>query len=205
MLRKLSVVFVALMSFSLIACSDFGDVEQGRAVAFDKDKMEVTFIKDSGTDDAHPEYRVLPPMTMKMPADPKEIGPWPVVGLRMKLDLDAKTIIMFNPGKESFETIAVEVVSKDENVDARKQHPLVFDSTTGEMRKFPVINNEEKTVTIYSARQKIVSTLRLSAEDFDKYHENDWLAGDEVRVYFKDPTQMLRFMNVTKTDPSKRK
>lgn len=49
--------------------------------------MEVTFVKDTTTDDLHPHHDALPALVMKMPLDPNEIGPWLEVGLRMTLDL----------------------------------------------------------------------------------------------------------------------
>ena len=51
----------------------------------------------------------------------------------------------------------------------------------------------------------MLATIKLPPEDCAKYGEKDWDAGDEVRVYYKEPGKSLRFMNVTRTDFSKRK
>lgn len=206
-MKKLwSLLIVSAMSFMLAACGSYGEVEQGRVVDFNKDTMVVTFIKDTTTDDLHPHHDALPPLIMKMPTDPSEIGPWPEVGLRMTLDLEQNVIVMYNPRTESFDKLPFEVVSRHDNVDIRKKHPLVYDATTDTVRKFPVVNNEERTVTVYSARQKVLTTIRLSAEDFNLYEEPDWAAGDEVRVYFHvdEKDQIRRFMNLTKTDVTKK-
>lgn len=206
-MKKLwNLLIAGMLALLLVGCSSYGEVEQGRVVAFNKDTMEVTFIKDTTTDDMHPHHDALPALVMKMPLDPNEIGPWPEVGLRMILDLEQHLIVMYNPETESFDKLPFEVVSRHDNVDARKRHPLVYDATTEQMRKFPVVNSEERTVTVYSSRQKVLTTIRLAAEDFNRYDEADWAAGDEVRVYFHvdEQDQMRRFMNLTKTDFSKK-
>ena len=206
-MKKLwSLLIVSAMAFMLAACGSYGEVEQGRVVAFNKDMMEVTFIKDTTTDDQHPHHDALPALVMKMPLDPNEIGPWPEVGLRLTLDLKNNLIIMYNPETESIDKLSFEVVSRHDNVDARKRHPLVYDATAQQLRKFPMVNSEERTVTVYSARQKVLTTIRLSADDFNRYEEADWAAGDEIRVYFhlNEKDQMRRYMNLTKTDFSKK-
>ena len=60
--------------FSL-GCSDFGKVEQGRVIAFDSQHGLVTVILDSAATTKKPKYDVLPPITVKIPADPEEMGP----------------------------------------------------------------------------------------------------------------------------------
>ena len=101
-------------------------------------------------------------------------------------------------------------MNNDRDVSVRKRHPLVWDSNTGKAREFPQINEAEQTITIYSRRQEMLSTIKLAPEDFAKYQAKDWDAGDEVRIYFKEgpkdgkPGKSLRFMNVTRTDFSKR-
>ena len=45
---------------------------------------------------AQPVYDVLPPSIFKLPVDPKETGPEPKAGQRLKLDTDKKTIVIFD-------------------------------------------------------------------------------------------------------------
>jgi hypothetical protein len=74
------------------ATRDYPKVEQGRVVAFNKDTKEVTMIHDSAIDAQNPKYDVLPPAVFKLPVDPKETGPEPKAGQRLKLDTEKKEI-----------------------------------------------------------------------------------------------------------------
>ncbi len=204
MVRKILLPFLALVSLSLAACGDYGQVEQGRTVAFDKEKGLVTIIKDNGIDDRNPQYTVLPAHVFQMPADPAERGADPSVGLRVNLDATNNIITMYNPATQQFDKLPFEMIQKEENVSVRKQHPLVYDAATKKARKFPVVDADKKTVTIYSGRQQLYTVIKLSDADFAKYKEGDWAAGDDVRIYYRDPGKALRFMNVSKTDITRR-
>jgi len=189
----------------LAGCGEYGKVEQGRTVAFDKEKGIVTIIVDSNTDPSkQPNYSVLPSHEYILPADPVERGADPTPALRMNLDVDNKTITMYNPTTKAFEVLSFEVVEDHKDVDQRRRHPLVWDSATGKARPFPVVEAANKTVTIYSRRQLRLTTIKLSDADFGKYKEKDWNSGDEVRIYYKEPGKALRFMNITKTDITRR-
>jgi hypothetical protein len=59
---------------------DFGKVDQGRAVSYDKDKHMVTIIRDKKIDTQNPDYSYLPPLTYVLPTDPIETGPEPKAG-----------------------------------------------------------------------------------------------------------------------------
>ena len=62
------------MALTLAGCDKdkYGKVEQGRVIAFDKEKKEVTVIHDSAMDTLHPVYDVLPPAADHlMPPDGK--------------------------------------------------------------------------------------------------------------------------------------
>lgn len=213
MARKILPLLLVLISLSLAACGEYGKVEQGRTVAYDKTSNPPTvwIIQDSGIEDGNPHYDVLPAHPFLTPADPNEMGAEPKVGLRVKLDVEKKQIIMYNPETKSFDTLPFELVESHDKVSVRRQHPLVYDASTKKERPFPVINKEERTVTIYSRRQELLSTIRLGEAAFEKYRDGDWDAGDEVRIYYKEgpqdgkPGKSLRFMNVTKTDFTKRK
>ena len=207
MVRKILPLLLVLACLSLTACGEYGKVEQGRVVAFDKSTTPptVTFIKDAGTDDKHPHYTVLPALTFSLPTDPAEVGQAPKVGLRLQLDVEAKIITMYDPSTKEFDKIPFELVENHENVNVRKQHPLVYDRETRKERSFPVVKADEQTVTIYSSRQQMLSTIKLAPEYFQKYTDADWSAGDEIRIYFSEPGKCQRFMNVSQTDFSKRK
>ncbi len=200
MFRKLLLTLLAPVAlFALTACSDYGQVIQGRTVAF-KDEgavKTVTFIKDSGIDDKNPHYTELPAVNFTLPTDPAETGQLPKAGLRMKLDLEKKIITMYNPEKGAFEDLPFELLQNDTGVNA--QHPLV------QNKKFPEVSAAEYTITIFSRRQGTLSVIKLAADDFNRYKEADWDAGDEVRIYYKEMGKSLRYMNVTRTDLTKSK
>ena len=204
MIRRILLPLFALACLTFAGCGEYGKVEQGRTVAFDKEKDIVTFIRCAGIDDRNPQYTVLPAAVFKMPTDPNERGANPAYGLRMKLDVEKKILTMYNPEKEAFDPLPFEIVSLDENVSIRQQHPLVWDSQTRKARPFPVVDEEKRTVTIFSPRQSLLATVKLAEDDFNRYSVQDWDAGDEIRIYYKEPGVILRFMNVTRTDFSKR-
>ena len=207
MVRKILPMLLVLIGLSLTACGEYGKVEQGRTVGFDNstDPPTAWIIQDSGIEDRNPQYTVLPAHPFQLPVDAGEMGAIPFVGKRVKLDLVKKEIVMYNETEKKFDHLPFELLENHEKVSVRRQHPLVYDATTGKARKFPVINEADNTLTIYSLRQEVLSTIKLSPEDFGKYKGDDWDAGDEVRIYFKEPGKALRFMNVTKTDFTKRK
>lgn len=188
----------AALALNLAGCKEnYGKVEQGRAIAFDKEKKEVTLIHDSAMDTQKPVYDVLPPSVFKLPADPKETGPEPKVGQRMKLDTEKKVIVIFDSTTQKFATIPITITDLQQSID--KQHPLVFDKAENKAKKFPVVDKEKKTITIYSGRQKMLCTFSVP-DNYFTYPESTWDAGDEVRLYYKTAGQAVRFMNVSKTD-----
>lgn len=188
----------AALALNLAGCKEnYGKVEQGRAIAFDKEKKEVTLIHDSAMDTQKPVYDVLPPSVFKLPADPKETGPEPKVGQRMKLDTEKKVIVIFDSTTQKFATIPITITDLQQSID--KQHPLVFDKAENKAKKFPVVDKEKKTITIYSGRQKMLCTFSVP-DNYFTYPESTWDAGDEVRLYYKTAGQAVRFMNVSKVD-----
>ena len=204
MVRKILFPLLVLAALALAGCGDYGQVEQGRTVAFDKAASTVTIIKDAGIDAKNPQYTVLPAHTFKLPDDPAERGADPVAGLRINLDVKTNAITMYNPKTQQFEKLSFTMLQKEENVSVRRQHPLVYDATTKKARPFPVVDAEKKTVTIYSGRQELYTVIKLSDEDFAKYGEKDWNAGHDVRIYYKEPGKALRYMNVSTTDITRR-
>lgn len=190
-------LLVALPMVLLLGCTDYGKVDQGRVIKFDEATKTMTFIRDKANDTQNPDYTHLPPVTYTLPTDPDEVGPLPKAGGRMKIDNKKNQITIFDPTTQNFKTIDFTMVDFKENID--KEHPLVFDKEAGKAKKFPVVDKEKKTVTIYSGRQKTLSVIALPEEYF-ALPENTWDSGDEARVYYKEDGKALRFMNISKTN-----
>jgi hypothetical protein len=191
---------VGLMLGSLLSaygCGDLGKVDQGRAIQFDNTKGTVTIIRDKKADPQNPDYSYLPPMTYALPPDPKEMGPDPKVGLRMKLDTKNKQIIIFDQATQSFKTIIYTLIDQKENID--KDNPLVYDKAKDKAITFPVVDRAKKTITLYSKRQKILTTFTVP-DEYLALPDHTWDSGDEVRIYYKEEGKARRFMNITKTD-----
>jgi hypothetical protein len=193
----LIITLALLPIMTTLGCGELGKVDQGRVVQFDKNKKTVTLIRDKGSDPQNPDYSSLPPKTYTMPSDPQETGPEPKVGLRMKLDVKKNQIVIFDPGVQNFKTIQFSLVDQKEKIS--KDDPLVFDKGKDKPKKFPMVDREKKTITIYSKRQQILITFSLPEEYF-ALPDNTWDSGDEVRIYYKEEGKARRFMNVTKTD-----
>ncbi len=196
------IMFIALVAAA--GCVKFGNVDQGRVIAYDKETRTLTMIRDKSPEARNmnidlffPDYTVLPPVQYRLPDDPMESGPEPRAGLRMKLDLVKKQVIVFDPGSQTLKTIDYALVEQKENV--QKDDPLVYDHTSKKARNFPVIDRRKKTIALYSPRQKTLVIFALPKPYFD-LPDYTWVAGDEVRVYYKESGIARRFMNVSKTD-----
>jgi hypothetical protein len=192
MAKKLSwLILLAVLPFILaLGCGELGKVEQGRVVGFDKDKETVTLIHDVKADAQNPDYSGAP-LTFTLPKVASERGEDPKAGMRMKLDAKAREITIYDPTTKGFKKINYTPIDQKEGVE--KDSPLVKD------KKFPMVNRDKKAVTIYSGRQKLLTTFAVP-EEYLTLPENTWEAGDEVRIYFKEPGKALRFMNISKTD-----
>ncbi len=196
--RRLMILMAVLVPLCLtLGCSEYGKVDQGRVIAYDKEKGEVTLIRDKANDSQKPDYSILPPFVYKVPANKHEMGPEPKFGLRMKLDVDKSEIHIYDPATNSFRTIRFTPVSVRRDVP--KDDPEVFDKAEKKAKKFPAIDAAKKTITIYSGRQKVLATFTVPDEDFVR-PPYTWEAGDEVRIYYKEEGVALRMMNVSKTD-----
>jgi hypothetical protein len=190
LLAALPVVFLA-------GCVDYGKVDQGRTVAFDPVKKTVTIIRDKANDAQKPDYTYLPALTYQLPTVTAEMGPEPKAGLRMKLDADKGQIVLYDPAKQNFETIAIQIVDKQAGIDSK--HPLVYDSAAGKAKPFPAVDKDKKIITIYSGRQKLLVSFMVP-EAYMDLPTSAWDAGDEVRIYYKEDGKALRLMNVSRTD-----
>jgi hypothetical protein len=119
------------------------------------------------------------------------MGPAPSVGQRLKLDTDKNTITIFDEASQQIKEIPYTPVDKKEKI--KKDNPLVKD------KKFPVVDKTAKTIEIYSKRQELLVKFSLPEEYFAMKDET-WAAGDEIRIYYKEPGKASRLMNVSKTD-----
>ena len=173
-----------------LGCGELGKVDQGRVIAFDNAKATVTFINDVKHDPANPDYSGAP-MTFSLPTDPADRGEDPKAGKRMKLDAKAREIVIYDAGTQSMKKITYTLIDQKEGV--AKDDPLV------KGKKSPLVEKDKKAITIYSGRQKLLTTFSLPEEYF-ALPDDTWEAGDEVRVYYKEPGKALRFMNITRTD-----
>jgi len=190
-------VLLALPMLLLLGCNDYGKVDQGRVVKYDMETKTLVMIRDKSNDSLSPDYSSLPPLTYTMPVKPEEMGPEPKAGGRMKIDNKMNQITIFDPSTQSFKVIDFVMVDFKENIN--KEHPLVFDKDTEKPKKFPVVDKDKRTVTIYSGRQKTLSVIQLPEEYF-AMPDSTWDAGDEVRMYYKEEGKALRFMNISKTN-----
>ncbi len=185
-----NLLFVLPLGLAL-GCAEGGKVDQGRVVEFDAAKRLVIIIRDVKNDAVNPDYSYLPPLTYALPEDPAETGPLPLAGGRLKLDAEKNQIKIYNPKTKSFLWIDFKPIEKKTGID--RSNPLVKD------KRFPVVDKAKKTITLYSARQKILETIEVP-EEYLEWPESTWAAGDEVRIYYKEEGKALRFMNVTQTD-----
>jgi hypothetical protein len=190
--RFLWLSVLALLPLSLVlGCGELGKVDQGRVISVNKTNGTVTLIQDKKAEPGKPDYSVLPPHTYLLPQDPDEMGSEPKSGLRMKLDMDKKVITIYAPEAQAFKDIPFTIV--EEKTGIAKDNPLVAG------KKLPAVDKEKKTLTIYSGRQKLYAVVTLPEEYLER-PISTWDAGDEVRVYYKEPGKALRLMNISKTD-----
>ena len=85
-IRSLLLILVLGLTTFLAACNFEGGVEQGRCVAFNPEGKTITIVVDVTHDQFNPHYSGGA-HTYKLPASPGEMGPTPVVGGRLMIDL----------------------------------------------------------------------------------------------------------------------
>jgi hypothetical protein len=185
----LRFALLSAAALSLAACGNFGKVEQGRVIAYDKKTGEVVMIRDSSGGQApKPVYDALPPLSVRIPVDPDEMGPAPTAGKLMRVDLANHELVIYDATAHRFRTIPYTPVEERHNV--------------GKGAGLPAVDKVRKTITIYCPAERAAVTF-AAPDDLLAMPADTWKTGDEVRYYFKDPAQALRMMNVTKTDLSK--
>lgn len=188
---SLSLILFLVLVSGLGGCKELGQVDQGRVVAYDPVKKEVTIIQDKKAEPNNPDYDTLPPHVYKMPDDPAEIGALPKAGKRLKLDIPNKIIRIFDPQSQSIKDIHFTLI--DQKINVPPDSPLVVG------KQFPLVDRTRKTITVYSARQRLLLTFTVP-DDYFAWPDDTWEAGDEVRIYYHKPGVAQRFMNITRTD-----
>ncbi len=78
---------VIALCLAAAACGPFGQVNQGRTVAFDKAAGTVTIVDESGAI-----------RTLRVPGDPKEMGPAPAAGPLVRIDRERGVAIIYEAG-----------------------------------------------------------------------------------------------------------
>ncbi len=140
----------------------------------------MTIIRNFAGDSGKNDYR-LPAVVFSLPEGKAGLELKPKPGLRIRLNTRDNQIIVYNPQICKLETIYYTLIDQAENVD--EGSPLVFDSLLKKERSFPVVDMEKRTITIYSRRQRIVTTFSLP-ENYFRLPEYTWAAGDEIRIYY---------------------
>ncbi|MDR1855744.1 MAG: DUF4881 domain-containing protein [Desulfovibrio sp.] len=196
MKTRILIVSLMVFAFALAGCDLKGDVEQGRAVAFESGKS-VTLVLDKIRDAKGKKGDYTGDIvTYKLPLEKKDMGADPATGCLLKIDADNSTVYVYDKNEKKVRALKVTVKDKDNTIDSRR-HPKVAG------KKFPEI--KDGNVTVYAPSQKLLITFTPSQEDME-LGDDTWKYGDEVRVAFMkaDKTQLIRLMNVTKTDIFKR-
>jgi len=175
----------------ILGCGELGKVDQGRVISADKAKKTITIIKDIKHELGKPVYDQLPPLVFVLPTDPAEMGPEPKAGKLMELNHKAREIVIFDDAAQNFKRIKYNPIDEKEGVGLRS--PLVAG------KKFPVVDRTKKAITVYDKRKGLLTTFTLPEEYF-AMPDNTFGFGDEVRIYYKQPGQASRLMNISETD-----
>lgn len=189
-MNRKTIALTAAAGFLLgLSGCELGQVEQGRAIAFDEAARTVTMVYDTNNGAALPLYNKMPPVTFRLPDKPEETGPLPNTGKCLNVDTDSGQMAIYDEQKQNLVFVPATVLTK-EKVDSPPKN-----------RKFPEIQNGQ--ITLYAASQKEIITFTVP-EEYASYPPDTWAMGDEVRIYFKQEGQALRFMNVSQTNIYKR-
>lgn len=183
------MLLTAALALAMAGCTHFGQVNQGRVIAFDREKGLVTLVSDSNyKEPGNPRFDVLPAVTIRVPENPKEMGPAPEAGKLLHLDLANGRMTVFDPAAGGFKNIPFRLLDRRDN------------ASRDQLAALPAVDRAAGTVRL--AMKNAIVTLAVPGE-YLSLSEDTWKAGDEVRYYYKDPGQALRLMNVTRTDIGK--
>lgn len=190
-MRNLSLTLILALSLILAACDFNGGVEQGRCVAYDPDNKTVTLVVDTTLDQHNPHYSGKVD-TFKLPENPLDMGPAPVAGGLLMLEIDKKMVLYYDRETKTLKELPVESFDVEKDINAK--HPKL------KGRKFPEVNKEDHTITVYSPRLEALVSFKVPEADLD-LPMYTWELGDEVRIAYRNdkPGQAIRFMNVSKT------
>ncbi len=186
--------WLVLGPFTLVlcGCGGFGHVEQGRVVECDRTKGLLTVVLDSNAQPhGNPRYDRLPAAAVRVPSDPAEMGPAPQAGKLLAIDPDRRQIVTYDAGR--LKTISYIPLEEARNIRAGDPRLRM---------RFPVLDRDKGTITLYEPHQRLLLTLSASGEQL-ALPEATWSAGDEIRYYYKKPGQAIRLMNITRTDLGK--
>jgi hypothetical protein len=182
-----SIITIPLLA--LTACGRFGQVNQGQVVDYQRSTGLVTLISDSNyRDPGNPRFDVLPPVTIRIPENPDEMGPEPEAGKLLLLDGPGHRAVIYDAVAQALRTVPITVISRESSASPRHGSP--------------VVDRAGKRVTTYSARDRALVTFSVP-DEYLGLADDTWKIGDEIRYYYKDPARALRLMNVTKTDLNK--
>lgn len=188
--RNFFIMLVLVLSFALAACDFNGGVEQGRCVAYDGNNQSLTLVEDTSLDQHNPHYsgKVF---TFKLPQDARDMGPAPEAGGLLQVEPEKNQVLVYNAETKSIQELPMqmEVVNNVGSKDARLKG-----------KTFPIIDQAQGTITIYSPRLEALITFKASPEEL-ALPEYTWRLGDEVRVAYRNDNkaQAIRVMNVSKT------
>lgn len=190
-MKNLGIVFILALSLGLAACDFQGGVEQGRCVAYDAQANTVTLVVDTTLDQHNPHYSGKVD-TFKLPTNPLDMGPAPQAGGCLMIELDKNQLMYYDPATKTVKELPVEYTNIEKDVSEKS--PKLKD------KKFPIIDKEKDTVTVYSPRMQALVTFKVPAEALEQA-PYIFEIGDEVRIAFRKdmPGQAIRFMNVSKT------
>ncbi len=192
--------YILLITFSCMlvtgGCNEFGRVDQGRVIAYDQNEQTIVMLRDKSPDSKKPDYTELPPISYTLPSDPDETGPAPRTGKLMNINMDKKEVDIFIENTNTIATVTYTLV-EEKKIDPKD--PLVYDSQNQKTREFPLMDQNNKTITVFLEDTKTLITFSVPDEYF-ALPPDTWTMGDEVRMYYKEPGKALRFMNISKTD-----
>lgn len=179
---------------ALAGCGNFGRVNQGQVIDYDRASGLVTLIGDSNyRDPAHPRFDILPPVTIHTPEDRAEMGPEPEPGKLLQLDWQNHRVLIYDTGG-SIRSVSYAAVSEQDGVQPN-------DPRLGKAA-YPIVDRDRKLITSYFPRYRKLLVFSVPAEYLDLPGDT-WKMGDEIRYYYKNPQWALRLMNVSKTDLNK--
>lgn len=197
-MRTMLLTLGLLGSLALLAGCDLkGGVEQGRCVAYDKDKA-VTIVAETLMDGKSTYSETSKVLTYKLPDAKRDMGPTPEPGCLLSLNPDKGFVLLYDKMAMKVVKLDVNFTDVEKNVDAK--HPKVKD------KAFPLIDKAQQTVTVYAAGMKALLTFKIPNEAMN-YDDAAWKFGNELRVAFLNASKdkALRIMNCTKTSIYKRK